>query len=142
MDHFQPRVHGGTDGPDNLLYCCHRCNLYKADYWPAQPNDPPLWNPRREALANHLLLLADGTLYPITPAGAFTLRRLRLNRPPLTANRRRRQIQAEELRLLGRYREVVTVLERLQRQQAALLQDHGPCWKSGAAVPHLLKQEE
>ncbi len=102
-----------------------------------------MWNPRREALANHLLLLADGTLYPITPAGAFTLRRLRLNRPPLTANRRRRQVQAEESRLLGRYREVVTVLEQLQRQQAALLQEHRALLEEQRALLRaLLKQEE
>ncbi len=124
VDHFQPRAHGGADNLGNLLYCCHRCNLYKADCWPTQPTDLALWNPRREPIGAHLLLLADGTLYPITPTGAFTLRRLRLNRPPLAANRLRRQSQAEELRLLARYREVVTVLEQMQRQHAALLEEH------------------
>ncbi len=49
VDHFRPRTSGGTDELDNLLYCCFRCNLYKADYWPAQPTDPPLWNPRQTA---------------------------------------------------------------------------------------------
>jgi 5-methylcytosine-specific restriction endonuclease McrA len=34
VDHFKPQSHGGTDDPSNLLYCCWRCNLYKADYWP------------------------------------------------------------------------------------------------------------
>ena len=38
---------GGADDPGNLLYCCQRCKLYKADYWPLQQNDPVLWNPRR-----------------------------------------------------------------------------------------------
>jgi 5-methylcytosine-specific restriction endonuclease McrA len=37
IDHFQPRVRGGTNTPENLLYCCYRCNQYKADYWPTQP---------------------------------------------------------------------------------------------------------
>ena len=36
IDHFQPHTKGGTDAPENLLYCCHRCNQYKADYWPIQ----------------------------------------------------------------------------------------------------------
>ncbi len=67
--------------------------------------------------------LADGALHPITPTGTFTPRRLRLNRPPLPTNRLRRQSHAEELRLLARYREVVAVLEQLQRQQAALLEE-------------------
>jgi hypothetical protein len=124
VDHFHPRSRGGTDDPSNLLYCCHRCNLYKADYWPTRPADPVLWNPRREPIRTHLLLLADGTLYPITATGMFTLRRLRLNRPQLTANRLRRHTRAEELRLLARYREVVAVLEQLHRQQAALLEEH------------------
>ncbi len=33
VDHLKPRAHGGADALDNLLYCCHRCNLYKADFW-------------------------------------------------------------------------------------------------------------
>jgi hypothetical protein len=60
----------------------------------------------------------------VTGAGAFTLQRLRLNRPPLVAYRLRRQTQDEELQLLTRYREVVGLLEQLQRQYAALLAEH------------------
>ena len=80
IDHFQPKGKGGADHLDNLLYCCVRCNQYKADYWPNRPDDLMLWNPRQEPMATHLLLLADGHLYPITPVGEFTLKRLRLNR--------------------------------------------------------------
>lgn len=124
VDHFHPKARGGPDTLDNLLYCCHRCNLYKADYWPSQLNDPVLWDPRQERSSTHLLPLADGTLHPITKTGAFTLQRLRLNRMPLVAFRRRRQSLAEELRLLERFRAVVTLLEQLQKQQAILLQEH------------------
>ena len=124
IDHFQPQAHEGSDDPDNLLYCCFRCNLYKVDYWPAGPDDPLLWNPRREPFATHFVALADGTLYPITPTGEFTLRRLRLNRPPLVGHRRRRQAQAEELRLLKRYDELLDLLERLHQQQITLLEEH------------------
>jgi hypothetical protein len=123
IDHFRPQTKDGTDDPDNLLYCCNRCNLYKADYWPTQPNDPILWHPRRDPIETHLLLLADGTLYPITPIGTFTLKRLRLNRAPLVAYRLRKQSQADEHRLLERYRELVSVLERLHQQQVALLEE-------------------
>jgi hypothetical protein len=138
VDHFQPRAAGGADAPSNLLYCCHRCNLYKADYWPPRPTDPVLWNPRQEAVGTHLLLLADGALYPITATGAFTLRRLRLNRPPLAAHRLRRQSSAEELRLLERYREVVTLLEQLHRQQAALMEEHRALLEEQRAVLRVL----
>jgi len=123
VDHFRPRAHGGTDDLNNLLYCCHRCNLYKADYWPTRPTDPPLWNPLQGPIGTHLLLLADGTLHPITPTGIFSLRRLRLNRPPLSANRLRGLAQAERQRLLGRHREIVELLERLRRLQVALLEE-------------------
>ena len=76
-DHFQPRSRVGSDGFENLLYCCFRCNLYKADYWPLQAGDASLWNPRQEARDAHLLLLADGRLYPTTvrnqPGAAFSV---------------------------------------------------------------------
>jgi hypothetical protein len=116
VDHFQPQAHGGADDLANLLYCCHRCNLYKADYWPTQPTDPNFWNPNEENAETHLLFLANGTLYPIKATGTFTLRRLRLNRPPLTAHRLLRQSRAEEQRLLERYREVVILPEQMNRQ--------------------------
>lgn len=123
VDHFQPQARGGADHIDNLVYCCVRCNQYKADYWPATPNDPALWNPRQEPVETHFLTLADGTLFHTTVTGAFTLKRLRLNRPPLATYRLRKHHQAEEQRLLARYRAVVTLLEQLHQQQAALLEE-------------------
>jgi hypothetical protein len=123
VDHFHPTARGGNDEPDNLLYCCHRCNQYKADYWPTQPHDPMLWQPRREPRETHLLLLANGTLYPITATGAFTLQRLPLNRLPLVTYRLRQQSHTEEHRLLARYRELIMVLEQLSQQQIALLEE-------------------
>jgi hypothetical protein len=124
VDHFQPSTRGGSDDLSNLLYCRYRCNLYKADYWPAQPTDVPLWNPRQEPANFHFLTLLDGSLHPITAAGAFTLRRLRLDRPPLVSYRRRKQSDSEEIKLLARYQEVIVSPERLERQYAALLADY------------------
>jgi hypothetical protein len=123
VDHFHPKIRGGTDDLTNLLYCCVRCNQYKADYWSGVADAPKLWNPRQEALDVHLLLLADGTLYPVTPTGEFTLHRLRLNRVPLVAYRLRKQQQSEELGLLTRYQETVRMLEQLHEQQIALLEE-------------------
>jgi hypothetical protein len=123
IDHFRPQAKGGASDLENLLYCCQRCNQYKADYWPTHPDDPQLWNPRQESRETHLLLLADGTLYAITPTGTFTLKRLRLNRSPLVAHRLRKHHHSEEQRLLERYRDLVAALEQLQTQHAALLEE-------------------
>lgn len=141
IDHFQPRTHGGAHTLENLLYCCQRCNQYKASYWPGQPQELHLWHPRRETMVQHLLLLADGTLYPITAVGAFTLQRLRLNRPPLVAHRRRRQNSETEYHLLARYRELLATLEHLQQQQVALLAEQQQLLEEQRRFLHLLLQQ-
>ncbi len=123
IDHFRPITKGGDDGLGNLLYCCHRCNQYKLDYWSMQPDEPSLWNPRREPAAQHFLELDDGTLHPLTDEGAFTLNRLRLNRPPLVAYRVQKRQQVEEIRLLTRYREMVQLLEQLNTQLSVLTEE-------------------
>ncbi len=123
IDHFHPQTRAGSDDIVNLLYCCQRCNQYKADYWPNSPTDPVLWNPRQEPAANHMLHLANGIVYPLTNMGRFTIQRLRLNRAPLIAYRLQHNIRTEEERLLARYRELIVVLERLYEQQAALLEE-------------------
>ena len=123
IDHFQPKNKGGDDSLGNLLYCCPCCNQYKLDYWPDQPEAPQLWNPRHELASQHVLELDDGTLYPLTEMGAFTVRRLRLNRPPLVAHRLRCMLAAEEIRLLTNYRELVGLIKQLLIQQATLLEE-------------------
>jgi hypothetical protein len=142
VDHFRPQVHGGSDDLDNLVYCCFRCNLYKAGYWPAQSSSPMLWNPRQDPQATHLLGLADGTLYAITSTGAFTLKRLRLNRPSLVAHRLRRQTRAEEQRLLARLQELAMLLEQLHQQQTALLEEHRALLKEKRTLLRLLLKRQ
>jgi hypothetical protein len=93
-------------------------------YWPQSATDPQLWNPRQEGSEVHFLTLADGTLYPLTRTGEFTLRRLRLNRPPLVAYRRQQQTRTEETRLLTQCKNLLALLEQLRQQQAALLEEH------------------
>ena len=68
-------------------------------------------------------MISDGTLHPLTPTGVFTLKRLRLNRPPLVAYRLRKQQRAEETRLLTRYRDTVQLLEQLHTQLAVLVEE-------------------
>jgi hypothetical protein len=134
IDHFQPSTHGGTDSLDNLLYCCNRCNQYKADYWPLTSAEPQLWNPRQTPFSAHFVQLDDGSIHPLTPAGTFTLRRLRLNRPPLIAHRLQRRNQDEEARWLARYRDLIKALEHLHRQQAALLEEQHQLFEEQRAL--------
>jgi hypothetical protein len=123
IDHYRPQAYGGTHDTSNLVYCCYRCNLYKSDYWPLQPNDPLLWNPRRERVDAHLLALVDGRLHAVSAIGAFTLERLHLNRWPLVQYRLRKQSQMEESRLLKKYRDLVISLEQVNLQYAASIHE-------------------
>ena len=138
IDHFQPKSKNGSDTLENLLYCCIRCNQYKQDYWPANPREPSLWNPRQEPASQHFLQLDDGTLYPLTPTGSFTLKRLRLNRPPLVAYRLKKQQQEEKLRLLTRYQELVKVLAQLQIQSSHLIKEQQDLLKEQQELLNLL----
>lgn len=123
VDHFQPLSKGGDDGLDNLIYCCPRCNQYKLDYWPIGMQDLLLWNPRNEAAQQHFIELEDGMVHPLTSVGAFSLRRLRLNRPPLVAYRLRRRQEIEAQRLLTHYRDLIQTIDQLLVQQSYLLEE-------------------
>lgn len=123
VDHFQPRVKGGNDDLNNLIYCCAACNQYKLDYWPEAAVDPELWNPREEPISFHFLELSDGTLHPLTSKGAFTLRRLRLNRQPLVAHRQQKRSQEARDTLLARHANLIQALDRLLAQQALLMEE-------------------
>jgi len=123
VDHFRPQAANGGNEPDNLLYCCYRCNQYKSDYWPTEPDHVGLWNPRREPMSSHLLLLADGRLYPITAVGTLTLAQLRLNRPALVAYRLRERSHEEEQRLLQNYRDALGLIASMRLQEELILRE-------------------
>lgn len=142
LDHFQPRSKGGGDDPENLLYCCHRCNEYKSDYWPHESEAPALWNPRREAAAVHFVELTDGRLYPTNPTGVFTINHLRLNRPPLVAFRLRRRQGREEQHLLTRLRDMSLLVEQLRRQQTAFLEEHRALLQEQLRVLRLILDQQ
>ncbi len=120
VDHYQPRSQGGGDDPENLIYACGRCNLYKHDYWPESGDAPRLWNPRLESFSTHFVELPDGTLESRTPTGVLTLRQLRLNRPQLVIHRCRQWEAKESLKQLGLYRGIVAVQGQLLTAQSAL----------------------
>lgn len=85
VDHFRPQSKGGSDEPDNLVYACVRCNLYKSDFWTENPEASQLWNPRIEPFRNHFWQTEDGFLFALTENGEMTLNILKLNRPQLVA---------------------------------------------------------
>lgn len=124
VDHFHPQAHGGQNSPENLLYCCARCNQYKADYCPLDVNDPTLWNPIRESSESHFVLVADGTLYPLTPTGIFTLQRLRLNRPQLVTYRLQKRQQEGQSRLTTRLQHIIELQETLYMHHSSLLEEN------------------
>jgi hypothetical protein len=142
VDHFRPTITGGTESLDNLLYCCWSCNQYKADYWPKNPGEMPLWNPRKEIGSVHFIEMEGGSLHALTPVGAFTLRRLRLNRGPLVAYRLRKRLQAEQLRLLTHYRRLVQALEQLQSQNDVLLEEQKHLLLAQRALLERMLKEE
>jgi HNH endonuclease len=118
VDHFQPRSKGGLDVLENLVYSCIRCNQHKQDYWTETDNASRLWNPRKELFSTHFVETDNGQLVALTQTGEFTLRRLRLNREPLVAQRLRRRQQIESARLLERTQDLLGLLVELNRQLA------------------------
>jgi hypothetical protein len=119
IDHFKPRSRGGSDEPDNLVYCCFSCNINKGDYWSLNPSSM-LLHPQRDNLSAHIEANADGTLNAITAAGQVHIERLRLNRHELVAYRlasQRRQDADEALN------ESLAKLEALRQRVSALEQD-------------------
>ena len=141
VDHFCPQSKGGDDEPDNLVYCCIRCNQYKQDYWPASDDAPRLWNPRLEAWSLHFLELADGTLYPLTATGKFTIQRIRSNRPPLVAYRLRKRKSIEALQLLERHQDLLVALEKMHKQMSVLMEEQTKLLQQQKALMSILLDE-
>ncbi len=92
IDHLIPEALGGPTEEDNLWLACNQCNLHKGDR--ATARDPlteawvPLFNPRRQAWAEHFRWAAAGDeIVGLTPVGRATVQALRLNRPLLVRAR-------------------------------------------------------
>jgi HNH endonuclease len=122
IDHHHPRSRGGNDDDENLVYACPRCNEHKGSYW--HDDDPPhtrLLHPGRDDLALHIRGGDDGCLVGLTPAGAFFIEKLRLNRAPLVAHRRALHAAAARAKELEAARERVRELEQqISRMRAAV----------------------
>ncbi len=96
VDHFMPTSCGGDDAVDNLVYCCFRCNLYKADFHATeldQVNGHTLLHPYRMDIDCHIQVNhGQGRLDPLTETGRFHIALLHLNRPALIAYRLRQRL--------------------------------------------------
>jgi hypothetical protein len=82
------------DNPDNLAAACGHCNRFKGDfatgYDPLTGAELRLFDPRHDAWEVHFDWSIDySRILPLTPMGAATIARLRMNAPEL---RRQRQL--------------------------------------------------
>ena len=137
IDHFQPKTRGGSNDPENLVYCCVRCNQHKLDYWPAGSGESDLWNPRKDDRSEHFLILEDGRLHPLTPTAVLTIGRLRLNRSPLVSYRLRQLHHERREQLLRSYQSLNEVLEKLLGHQTDLMER---IWRLLAEQQQLLRR--
>lgn len=121
IDHFQPRRHGGTDAPDNLVYACATCNRFKSDYWPSAetPSNLRLLHPRQDDLAQHISIAPNGLAIGLTAQGWFHIQWLHLNRAQLIALR---QLTLELSGLQHTLRQTQVANQQL-RDQIRLLED-------------------
>lgn len=138
IDHFQPKSKGGLDDVSNLIYSCAACNQFKQSYWPKNVAAPELWNPREDLGSQHFVEQDDGELTALTPTGAFTIKRLRLNRSQLLAARQRRRQQAEAVQLLQRYQETALWLAQANSQLSDLAMEQQDLLKEQRELLRLL----
>jgi hypothetical protein len=82
VEHIIPRIHGGTDDPDNLALACVDCNLHKGTNLtgidPQRNEVTALFHPRRQSWTEHFEL--QGVyLVGKTAIGRTTIRVLSIN---------------------------------------------------------------
>jgi hypothetical protein len=98
VDHFHPSSASGSDDLDNLVYCCFRCNVFKADFFPTDTQltaGHRLLHPLRDNVTQHIRFDApSGMLFGISPTGSFHIGHLQLNRPHLVTTRMGRKTQS------------------------------------------------
>lgn len=122
LDHFKPQAAGGEDKTENLVYACFRCNLYKGDYWSEEKDAPKIFNPRLQSAEDHFWFSPNGLIYAVTEIGEFTIGRLRLNRKPLVAYRRKMHQQITDREFYEQTQNVNRLLAETNEQQSRLLQ--------------------
>ena len=123
IDHYRPQSASGSDEPENLIYACHRCNLYKSDYWTTDSAFPRLWNPRNDSFDEHFWLSNNGKIFALTETAALTIKKLRLNREPLVKHRRQKAEQIARREQIKHLRDAAQLLRRTNEEQTNLLKE-------------------
>src|SRR5262249_32511321 len=108
---------GGIEEESNLVYACSACNKAKGDCWSPPNAETRLLHSQRDALHEHMRLSPDDHLQPLTPTGAFHIRRLRLNRPQRVALR---QVRRRATRNIVRLSELEKQIVELRREIVSL----------------------
>jgi HNH endonuclease len=84
VEHIIARQHGGSDGPENRAWCCHRCNLSKGPNLsgrdPLTGNIVRLFDPRRQSWKRHFEW-HGAVLAGRTRSGHATIAVLDINNP-------------------------------------------------------------
>lgn len=137
VDHFIPSSAAGDDSDDNLVYCCSRCNLYKADFLPDARQTAQglqLLYPLRDRTDTHFRLdERTGLLVPYTERGRLHIAVLHLNRSALVAHRLRqlvvraleRNLQIAEDELAALQSEIALLRQQVHALQLFEDQGHG-----------------
>ena len=96
VDHFRPKSKREFKSLEkvysNLYYACYLCNKpgRKSDNWPSSEEGAKgerFVDPCVEDWEEHLEFLEDGSVRPLTPAGAFSLRTIGLDREQVRRHR-------------------------------------------------------
>lgn len=84
VEHVRAKQHGGSDGPDNRSWSCHRCNLKKGPNLsgpdPLTDNILRLFDPRRQRWQRHFKWIG-AVLIGRTQTGRATVAVLDINDP-------------------------------------------------------------
>lgn len=142
LDHFHPQSKGGSDNPENLIYCCNRCNSYKYNYFPSSNKEPSIWNPTQSPRDQHFFELDNGQLKALTPVGKATIDLLRLNRPPLIQYRLQKKARSEEVQLLKHYQQLVGLLQQTNQELTVLVKNQQDLLEQQQQLLRLLLDEE
>lgn len=87
LDHFRPKSNPLfshlINHFYNIYYSCNVCNLYKGDSWPSNDLEHQGYrfvDPCKENFSTHFIENNNGQWIPITNAGIYMEKKLRLNR--------------------------------------------------------------
>lgn len=123
IDHFFPVMAGGDDSENNLIYACIHCNQFKGAVVPdamSSGSQRRILHPLLDDIAVHIRYDPElGIMTGLTDIRQYNINALHLNRPALTANRRRKQYTLQvEVTLEQSLAEIREIKDQLARDDA------------------------